>query len=204
MTDQPQEKIRMTVEQFKALPQTNQRMELIHGELIIQSYSEDDMSAAPYDIHQKTITQLIIVIAQLITGGELRAAPSDVYIDGVNVVQPDVFWISPDNNSCQLKDNYGHGSPDLVVEVLSKSTAQRDKREKYDIYEMNGVREYWIVDIANATLDVYILREGRFLRYGVYGMEDSFESPVFNQKQVKVNQILPSWVILIVPEDGVI
>lgn len=192
MTDQPQEKIRMTIEEFKALPETTQRMELIHGELIIQEYGEDEMSAAPYDVHQKTITQLIIVIAQLITGGELRAAPSDVYIDGVNVVQPDVFWISADNTSCRLKDNYWHGAPDLVVEVLSKSTAQRDKGEKYDIYELNGVREYWIVDIAHATLEVYILKEGRFHRYGVYGTQDTFESPVFDNKMVTVIAILDS------------
>ena len=61
-----------------------------------------------------------------------------------------------------------HGAPDLVVEVLSPSTADQDKRRKKDVYEKCGVREYWIISPAEKAVEQYVLEEGRFVLTGVH------------------------------------
>ena len=78
---------------------------------------------------------------------------------------PDVMVVcDPD----KLKTNGVHGAPDLVVEVLSHSTAKNDKGHKRDVYEKNGVREYWIVNPIDRSLEQYVLENGRFVLWDVY------------------------------------
>ena len=61
-----------------------------------------------------------------------------------------------------------HGAPDLVVEILSPSTAARDKGYKKDVYEASGVREYWIVNPMDRSVEVYLLVNGRFALDDIY------------------------------------
>ena len=79
--------------------------------------------------------------------------------DQKNFVVPDVMIICNKNN---IKFNGAYGAPDLIVEVLSSSTAQKDRMLKKDIYEKIGVKEYWIVDINNRFVEVYINKSGHF------------------------------------------
>jgi Uma2 family endonuclease len=68
-----------------------------------------------------------------------------------------------------LDDRGCLGAPDLIVEVLSPSTATRDLNEKFHLYEATGVREYWIVNPENKTLKVFILQEnGKYAESVVY------------------------------------
>lgn len=76
-----------------------------------------------------------------------------------NYVIPDVMIIC---NKDIIRFNGAYGSPDLIVEVLSSSTAQNDRTLKKDIYEKIGVKEYWIVDINNRLVEVYINEGGHF------------------------------------------
>ena len=76
-----------------------------------------------------------------------------------NYVIPDVMIIC---NRDIIRFNGAYGSPDLIVEVLSSSTAQNDRTLKKDIYEKIGVKEYWIVDINNRLVEVYLNKDGRF------------------------------------------
>lgn len=61
-----------------------------------------------------------------------------------------------------------HGAPDLVVEILSPSTAQNDRRHKKEVYERCGVKEYWIVSPGDRTVEQYLLREGKFILNQTY------------------------------------
>ena len=61
-----------------------------------------------------------------------------------------------------------HGTPNLVVEVLSPSTAKRDKGYKKDVYEKCGVSEYWIVSPESRTIDIYLLKDGKYYLDNVY------------------------------------
>ena len=186
MATNPPTKTKMTAEDYFALPETMRRQELIHGELIVQ---EKDMDA-PHDNHQKLTTRLIILLAPFTTTGELRPSPVDVVIEEHNVVQPDVMWVRHDNDQCLMKEGRWYGAPDLVVEILSPSTAKQDKSTKYDLYEEHGVREYWIVDNAARLIEVYARQDDKFARHGVFGLGESFISSVLGDKTVEVDAIL--------------
>jgi Uma2 family endonuclease len=171
----------MTAEAYRKLPETNQPMELIDGEVV--------MSPAPKDSHQKVVTNTLVSLSRLIPDGELRVAPSDVYFDDENVLQPDVLWVSESNENCRLLDDYWHGPPDLVVEILSPGTALRDRQVKFEIYQKHGVREYWVGDLYQQTMEVWQLEEGRFQRLGVFGKEDAFRSAVLGDVNVELAEI---------------
>jgi Uma2 family endonuclease len=98
------------------------------------------------------------------------------------VAQPDVFWVSSENEKCKLRDDgYWYGPPDLIVEVLSPGTARQDKVTKFAIYERHGVREYWIADPVYQNIEVWTLADGRYTRLGLFRVGDTFTSPVLNQ-----------------------
>src|SRR5574337_148219 len=137
---------RLTAAEFARLPESNLPTELINGELIEMN--------APKDIHQKVAGQLVLLLAQAAPGGELRFSPSDVYLDDLNVVQPDLFWVSGPRSPCKLgEDGYWHGAPDLVIEIFSEGTVLRDRREKFLLYQKFGSREYWMVDPSGSYIE---------------------------------------------------
>jgi len=111
----------------------------------------------------------------------MRPAPTGLHLDERNFYEPDVFWIRPDNGLCTLVEkHYWHGAPDLIIEILSPSTAYRDRGIKYEMYEKHGVREYWLVDPEAAFIEVYVLAEGRFARLGLFRAGQTFTSLVIS------------------------
>jgi Uma2 family endonuclease len=164
--------VRTTIEEFKNLPETSEQIELIDGEVIV--------SPSPTEAHQSASMSIIAYFIRSNFGGTLRHAPFEVYIGGSNAPQPDLFWISPDNSDCHLIENYYHGAPDLIIEILSPSTAHRDRGRKYDIYEQYGVREYWLVDPEALFVEVYVRAGEKFARHGVFGRGEKFISPTLN------------------------
>lgn len=175
--------VRMMAEEFLSLPETLERIELINGEVV--------MSPSPVDPHQDAVLAAASLIRQIAPAGKVKIAPLDVYIDGINVVQPDVFWISDANTKCILIDNkYWHGAPDLVIEVLSPSTAERDYGVKFDLYQQYGVREYWIIDTTALFVQVFRLEDGKFVRQGVFGTDKTFVSSTLGDVLIQVSEIL--------------
>jgi len=175
---------RITAEEYFKLPETNQKVELINGEIIIEM--------PPIDDHQKVLALLHLLLAKLIPGGTLRFAPLGVHLDDENVPEPDLFWVSGPDSRCKLgEDRQWHGAPDLVIEVLSPSTARRDKREKYQLYEKHGTREYWLVEPLAQYLEQWVLVEGKFEYKGLFGPDDSFTSPVLNGQKVELKSVFP-------------
>ena len=84
-------------------------------------------------------------------------APLDVVLSDDDVVlQPDIVFVSNERRSIIRKGLNVQGAPDLVVEVLSPSTAQRDRTIKRERYARFGVREYWIADIVGGTVEVNV------------------------------------------------
>ena len=172
----------MTAGEFLQLPESNQLIQLIDGEVI--------MSPAPTDLHQHLVGAIYVFLKQLLSNGVLRMAPLDVYIDGANVVQPDVFWVSAQNDRCVLAEGkYWQGPADLVVEVLSPATAKLDIGDKFELYEKSGMREYWLVDQA-LFVQVYRLEDGKFARHGVFGLDQSFTSSLLGDQQIDVKKLL--------------
>ncbi|MCM1149617.1 MAG: Uma2 family endonuclease [Butyricicoccus sp.] len=91
---------------------------------------------------------------------DLHLTEKDIFVpDGMVVCDPD-----------KIRYDGVHGAPDLVVEVLSPSTAKYDRGRKKDAYEKCGVREYWIVDPANKTVEQYLLQSGKFVLHDTYAI----------------------------------
>jgi Uma2 family endonuclease len=95
--------------------------------------------------------------------GEVYAAPLDVILSDVDVVEPDLLFVS--NERAEVLGTWIHGAPDLVVEILSPGTRRTDETTKRRLYERAGVREYWIVDDEIEVVKVYRRQDdGSFAR----------------------------------------
>ncbi len=94
----------------------------------------------------------------------------DVHFPDGSLFQPDFIFISAANAQLfwENKRRTLHGVPDMVAAILSQSTMKRDMGIKKDIYERNGVKEYWIIDPWRETVDVYLLRGGKYELDGHY------------------------------------
>jgi Uma2 family endonuclease len=174
--------IRMTADEFLALPETNLQRQLINGEVI-------EAMTGPELEHQDVVGDIFVLLKQAvkILGGKAYVAPVDVYFDESNITQPDVFWLAPDSN-CEAEGSRRlRGAPDLIAEVLSPSTARYDRREKFHLYQKYGVREYWLVDPRDRLIEVWQQKDGAFVRLDVYGVGETFTSALIGN--VETNTI---------------
>ena len=93
------------------------------------------------------------------------------------VLQPDILFISKERSHIIAEPNI-QGAPDLVVEILSPATAERDRGLKAKIYAKYGVREYWLIDPNKNTIEVMALGETGFETIKIYEPGESLESPI--------------------------
>jgi Uma2 family endonuclease len=123
-----------------------------------------DMSPAPKLEYQKIVKRLFRLFDQFVENnqlGEAYFAPLDVVFSDGEVCQPDILVLANDQ-LYQIKDDAIHGTPGLIVEVVSKGSVARDYVEKKEEYERSGVQEYWIVDPWNESIVVYGTMDGKF------------------------------------------
>lgn len=137
-----------TVEDFLLLEESNLPCELINGELF--------MSPAPNLTHQIVLSNLNDIIKAYArkTGGIAMFSPVDVYLDQKNVFQPDLLYVRKENLGI-LKERGLDGAPDLTVEIISPSNGFKDRNQKRKLYQKFGVKEYWIIDPANRSIEIY-------------------------------------------------
>jgi len=139
-----------TYQDYLNLPDDGKSYEVINGELI--------MVAAPYTIHQiisGNIEDEMRAFLKKTPMGIMIHSPIDVVLSNTNIVQPDIIFISRDNSSIMEEKNI-NGIPDVIIEILSPSTAYYDMIEKKEIYEKLGVKEYWIVDTKKESVEIFL------------------------------------------------
>jgi len=131
-----------------------ERWELIDG-------APYNMTPVPSIKHQKAVGTFYSILKLKLqdTACKPFIAPADVVLSEFDVVQPDVFVVC---NEKKITDANIQGAPDLIVEVLSPSTALKDKREKKTIYEKYGVREYIIIDPIEFYIERFVLKEDMY------------------------------------------
>lgn len=136
------------VEDYLLLGEMKTPCQLINGELI--------MSPAPTPLHQRISRRIFKFLdASVNQTGELFYSPIDLFIDDKNVYQPDLIFISKEN--LRIISTRGiEGPPDIVIEILSPSNVFSDRNTKKKAYQSFGVKEYWIVDPGNKTLEIYL------------------------------------------------
>jgi len=132
----------------------DKRYEILRGGLI--------MVPAPFTIHQRLLRNIEDILWNFVKEkklGEVLVAPTDVVLSEDIVVQPDILFISKEGLDI-IKEAAIMGSPDLIVEIISPSSASYDTVEKRDIYEEYGVKEYWLVFPQEKAIEVLTLEDG--------------------------------------------
>lgn len=140
-----------------------ERVELIRGRIF-------KMSPAPSRRHQKISILVVTTLSNFLQGKkcEVYSAPFDVRLprrskddkDIITVVQPDICVIC---DTSKLDDRGCLGAPDIVVEILSPGNNAKELKNKYDIYEESGVKEYWVVSPQDETFVKYTLENGKYV-----------------------------------------
>lgn len=163
--------VRENLEHPKEYPNA-ERFEIIAG-------IRYELTPAPTIRHQKLITQIWYHLhLSCHPQGTFLVAPVDVHLDENNIFQPDVIFVSNENEAI-IKETHIEGAPDLIVEILSPSTSVNDKSRKKTQYERHGVKEYWIADPIHSTIDQFILEKRVFHLHSTFVIGDTVISPLF-------------------------
>ena len=163
--------LKFTYEDYKHTPD-DERYELIDGALII-------MAPSPREAHQRTDMQLGTKLNTFVVDndlGRVYSAPFDVVLSDTDVVQPDLMFISNERAHIITEDNI-RGAPDIVIEILSPSTAGRDRTVKRALYAKHGAKEYWQVDTDAKAIAVLLLGADGYELAGIYGKGQTLTSP---------------------------
>ena len=118
----------------------------------------------------------------------------DVHFPDGNLFKPDFSFISAANSNIVIDNKHKtiHGVPDMVAEISSRSTMKRDITIKKDIYERNGVREYWIIDPWREAIEVYLLRDGKYFLDDIYqNYSDAELSELTNEERAEIKMEVP-------------
>ena len=167
-----------------------ERVELIKGKLF-------RMSPAPKRSHQDISLVIGNGIFNFLKGKQCKTymAPFDVrFPNNLNdpddqtftVVQPDICVIC---DLSKLDDAGCKGAPDMIVEILSPSTASKDLNEKYHLYEEFGVQEYWVVYPGENVLEIYDLTDGVYVSRGKFVREDTVTSNVLKGLEIRLEDV---------------
>ena len=166
-----------------------ERIELIKGKLF-------KMSPAPARRHQKVSNKLSSSITWFLKDKscELYTAPFDVRFPKgkgdkqiFTVVQPDICVIC---DKSKLDDRGCVGSPDLIIEILSPATAKKDVKDKFQLYQEFGVKEYWIVSPENKLVDVFILKDdNKYHLVNKYTEDDVVGVNIFKDLSINLKDV---------------
>ncbi|MBI2800954.1 MAG: Uma2 family endonuclease [Gammaproteobacteria bacterium] len=150
-----------TYDDYRTLPEDmSRRYELLHGDLY--------RVPAPTTRHQQILSTLYSLVRLQVNSHQLGTvlfAPVDVILgqgDAREVVQPDLMFVAADRRDL-VKLQGIVGPPDLVVEILSPGTEERDRGYKLKMYARHNVPEYWIVDPDTCTIDIYSAGPAEYL-----------------------------------------
>jgi len=170
-------------EELTRWPLVEPRYELIDGRLY--------MVPAPTPGHQRAVRELEHALHRFVSThhlGEVFFAPCDVVLSELDIVQPDIFFISAARRSI-LGEKQVEGAPDLIVEVISPSTEQWDRVVKRRLYAQYGVREYWLVDLDAKQVEVLTLKGREYERAGLYGEEETLRSPLLPGLEIELASV---------------
>lgn len=182
MTTTTIEKKKYTYEDYLKTPE-DERYELIEGELI--------MTPSPVTYHQWISKNILYELEKFVREkkiGKVFDAPCDVYLDDENVFQPDVLFVSKERENIIREKNI-QGAPDLIIEILSENTAYNDLVKKKRLYAQFGVKEYWIVDPLEKTVEVFGNKDKTFIIERSYAQNDILESSLITGLNIKLSDV---------------
>ncbi len=181
-----------TYRDYRTWPE-NERWELIEG----VAY---DMSPSPSTDHQQIVLALADAFFNFLRGKPCQVfiAPLDVRLpeadevddEITSVVQPDLFVVC---DSTKIDERGCKGAPDLIVEVLSPYTAQTDLKDKFDLYEKVGVKEYWLIQPIDRTVMIFTRgTDGKYGRPARYTEEGEIEITFLAPLRIVLKDVFPT------------
>lgn len=182
------EQKKYTFDDYEKWPE-DERWELIDG--------APYMLAPPSRKHQEISGELFRQLANYLQGKACKVYPAPFAVripDGCekenkdikNVFEPDISIIC---DKSKLDDKGCTGAPDLIIEIISPSSAKTDKVIKFLKYEQAGVKEYWIVEPDQKLLSVFKLENNRYGRPHMYTEEDTIEVTSFPDLKIDLSTI---------------
>ena len=178
--------VKFTYEDYRTTPE-DQRYELLDGDLI--------MVPAPNVKHQVVLGNLHYHLRLFVTEhdiGLLLLAPCDVVLSDTDVVQPDLLFVSRERENPLITIENLQGAPDLVIEILSPSTADKDRGVKRELYGRHGVTEYWLVDPIADTVSIHRQQAGKLAATRTFGREETLRSPLLAGLKLHLDDIFSS------------
>lgn len=176
-----EKKIVFTYQDLLNWEDDQKRHELIEGEHF--------MTPSPNTHHQEISMNLSWFLRTYIERhklGKLFAAPTDVVLSDMDVFVPDLFFIAK-VKIVHIEKQYVKAAPDLVIEILSPATADRDRETKFKRYALYGVKEYWIVDPAKRQIEVFNLARQELIER--FGKDGVLNTPTFPDIDLEVKKI---------------
>jgi Uma2 family endonuclease len=175
--------------------QLSERVELIKGKIF-------KMSPAPNRNHQRIVGEIHLEIGFYLRKNQkscnLYVAPFDVRLldsqqskkaekEIYTVVQPDLCVVC---DISKLDERGCIGAPDLVIEILSLGNSKKEMKTKYELYEENGVKEYWIVfPYENVVQQFALNNKGKYELVKIYTDEDAITTPLFPDLKIELNRV---------------
>ncbi len=179
---QPKPKLKFTVKDYMSTPE-GARYQLLDGEMIL--------APSPTQKHQSLLANLYRLVYGFVAEAKLGRvwfAPLDVVLSNYDVAQPDLMFVSNERAGIVTEANV-QGAPDLVVEILSPSTAEYDQGYKRALYARHEVREYWLVDPVAETVEVLVLDEEVLSPHRVFGTGQTLESPLLDGLSLELEDL---------------
>ncbi len=176
--------VKLTYDDYCATPD-DERCELLNGDLM--------MVPAPNVKHQRILLRLAHQLGRFILDhelGELLPAPCDVVLSDTDVVQPDLLFVSREREHTITAENV-RGAPDLVIEILSPSTADQDLGYKHELYGRHGVNEYWVLDPMAETVAIHRQRDGVLELSDTLGRRDTLRTPLLKGLELQLDDVFP-------------
>ncbi len=174
------QRVVLTYDDYLHLPNDGKRYEILEGEIFV--------SPSPATKHQIVSANLLSILHQYVHKhklGQVLAAPMDVVLSRTNVVQPDLLFVSKARKNIVTEKNI-QGAPDLIVEIVSETSAEQDRTTKKQIYARHGVKEYWLIDPDTETLEVYKLdaKARAFRHVATYQSDEVLQSSLFPKLEI--------------------
>jgi Uma2 family endonuclease len=176
--------IKMTADQFLQLGEDppGVRLELVEGEIAV--------SPSPTPSHARVVMQLSTILNNHILEANLGEIFSDVdtILSRFTVRRPDLLYFSS-ARSHLIGKKAVQGAPDLAVEVLSPSSIEIDRNDKFSQYGSAGVAYYWIVDPEARTIEAWRLEGGRFVAAGRGQGTEIVQLPPFADLKIPLSRL---------------
>ena len=176
---------RFTHADLLVMPDDGKRREIVDGELFV--------TPSPISRHQRIVIRIASAILFYLRDhpiGELFTAPLDVILSDYDVLEPDLLFVLNEHRG--IIQDWVRGAPDLVIEVLSPSTARQDRGPKLKAYARFGVPECWIADPDEQIVEVYRIGETGYLEPRRFLQGHTLTSPLLPGFALPVRDIFQS------------